>query len=194
MRRSRRSGRRRRTSSRSKTRSNIRFRASARFRFAPISARRLPTACARSCAKTPTSSWSAKSATMRRRRSQFTPPYRSPRLFDAPHERRCRRGDPTSRYGRRAVSGGLITDRRYRPAARETGLHKLRRAREPSLTRSRAIGITQHEIRRGGADSEGQRLRQVPRHGYEGRQALYELLIIDEPIRRMTVERSRPAS
>ena len=63
-------------SSRSRTRSNTRCPASTRCRCAPRSASPSPAPCATCCARTPTSSWSAKSATSTPPRSPSAP--RSP--------------------------------------------------------------------------------------------------------------------
>ncbi|MDR3689007.1 MAG: ATPase, T2SS/T4P/T4SS family [Fimbriimonas sp.] len=62
----------------------------------------------------------------------------------------------------------------------------------PSQEVLRAIGITEYEIsQRGGATfMRGKGCDKCQNTGYKGRQGLYELLVIDEPIRRMTVERA----
>ena len=63
---------------------------------------------------------------------------------------------------------------------------------DPSPESLKAIGITKYEIEQhGGATfKRGKGCDKCQNSGYRGRQGLYELLIIDEPIRRMTVERA----
>jgi general secretion pathway protein E len=53
----------------------------------------------------------------------------------------------------------------------------------------RAIGITEAEANKGDF-RKGRGCDKCQHTGYKGRQGLYELLIVDEPIRRMTVERA----
>ena len=53
----------------------------------------------------------------------------------------------------------------------------------------RAIGITEEEARKA-SFLKGRGCDKCQHTGYKGRQGLYELLIVDEPIRRMTVDRT----
>ncbi|MDX1935125.1 MAG: ATPase, T2SS/T4P/T4SS family [Capsulimonadales bacterium] len=60
----------------------------------------------------------------------------------------------------------------------------------PSPESLHALGITDEEIRTyGGQFRRGRGCDKCQQAGYKGRQALYELFLVDEPIRRMTVDR-----
>ena len=63
---------------------------------------------------------------------------------------------------------------------------------DPQKESLKAIGITDYEIsQHGGATfMRGKGCDKCQGSGYRGRQGLYEFLVIDEPIRRMTVERA----
>ena len=123
-------------------------------------------ACATSCARTRTSSWSARSATWRRRRSPSRP--RSPATWSSPRctptTRRAR--SPGSRHGRRAVPGRLGAERRARPAA--GAAHLRRRAGRPTRRSPAdllALGVTDVGRRRA---LPRQGLRRLPRHRLPG--------------------------
>ncbi len=53
----------------------------------------------------------------------------------------------------------------------------------------RAIGISQEEMKNGNI-RKGKGCDKCQNTGYKGRQGLYELLIVDEPVRRLTIERA----
>ncbi len=82
---------------------------------------------------------------------------------------------------------GVIAQRLVRRVCTNCGAPE-----DPKPDSLRAIGITPHDIQaHGGADfRRGKGCDKCQGSGYRGRQGLYELLIIDEPIRRMTVERA----
>jgi general secretion pathway protein E len=54
----------------------------------------------------------------------------------------------------------------------------------------RGVGITQADLNAHPNLKSGKGCDKCQNTGFKGRQGLYELLMVDEPIRRMTVERS----
>ena len=101
-------------------------------------------ACARSCARTPTRSWSARSATARPRRSRSRPRLTGPhRVLDAAHERRAARDHAPGRHRRRAVPdhrdarGGRRPAPRAHASARAASTSYVARRGGPARARAR---------------------------------------------------------
>jgi len=82
---------------------------------------------------------------------------------------------------------GVIAQRLVRKVCTNCGVQE-----EPKKESLRAVGITDFEIQQHGGATfmRGKGCDKCQGLGYKGRQGLYELLVIDEPIRRMTVERA----
>ena len=85
-------------------------------------------ACARSCARTPTSSSSVRSATTRPRRSRSRPAHRSPRALDPAHERRAEAITRLTEMGIEPFPVGSAVDCVLSPSASHAGCARSARA------------------------------------------------------------------
>ena len=121
--------------------------------------------------------------------------HRPPRLLHPAHQRRPRRGDPPRRYGGRAVprrghARGVLAQRLLRTICEDC-----RTSYEPSEAMLAQLGLSasrtrrQGVLHRAGCDT-------CRSSGYKGRQGLFELLDMTDPIRELITERAadrRPA-
>jgi type IV pilus assembly protein PilB len=134
------------------------------------------TALAASCAWTPTSSWWARSATRRPRRSPRGGAHRAPPRLDPPHERRALHHRAPDGHGDRAVHDLGVAPLRVRPA--------------PDAPRLQALqGPVRAQGPREGDPREGDRLERpdlqaqppglpgLQRQGYKGRVGIHELMV-----------------
>ena len=179
-------------SSPSRIRSSTRFAASPRFRSTRKRASPSPADCAPSCATTPTRSWSAKSATRRRRRLPSTP--RSPATWCSPPS------TPTTWWTCWAASSTWA----WRPITSYPPSIAFWRSAwsAPSASTAPAPSTTTTtRSRRRPGSRRVARLR-LPRGrgcmecggtGYRGRTAIHELLDLTDPIRELILEK-KPTS
>jgi type IV pilus assembly protein PilB len=172
------------TSSRSRTRSRSRCRASRRCRCTSAPGSPSPAGCAASCARTPTSSWSARSATPR------PPSWRSrPRSPATSCSRRCTPTTPSprsppGRHGVEPVPRGVVADARRRPAPGAAAVRAVRRA--VHAVAAHAGPARAHRGRPGRlAPLEGKGCAECAGTGYLGRTGVFEVLPVTTALRKV---------
>jgi energy-coupling factor transporter ATP-binding protein EcfA2 len=123
--------------------------------------------CARSCARTRTSSWSARSATSRPPRSRSRPRSPATSCCRPAHQRRAVDGDAPAQHGRRAVPGDRVGQPGARPAPGPPDLRRLQGARREARRGAAEAG---HDRRPDpqGHDHAGPRLWHLQQHRLQG--------------------------
>ena len=141
----------------------------------------------RSCARTPTSSWSARSATARRPQIAIEAALTGHLVLSTLHTNDAADArHPPAGHGRGAVPASPRRSLRRRPAPRAPAVRALQAARELPVATLRAPGFPpRHDVTPGGAAG----CDHCRHTGYKGRVGLYELMVVTEEIRGLAIDR-----
>ncbi len=113
-------------------------------------------------------------------------------VFSTLHtERRGERRDTAHRHGDRALPRHLVGDRDHRPAPRPGPLPEMQGGHTPPATnRSPTWGSTRSKLDVARPLPEGRVARACMNTGYRGRTAIFEILILDDPLKRLILKTS----